>query len=272
MNWKEKPADPSKVWLNRSLELAINITCNWSCQACDAFSQLRTTNIVRKGTMTMGQIMHFVDEMHERNGYFGRIRILGGEPTIAPLFRDIVHKLHAYLVVPGYVGELEVITNGTHPEKIQPVREFLSRVRVSGEAAKQKSHTANLVHSPKTLGYIGRQCNAPGHCGWSLNYWGYFPCSSGAGLSRFHDWQHWQRLSLPVSLKETWPDLIDLCQFCYHALREEDKIKCGTGMLPGQAELNKPSAENQELMDSWLAGREPTLPVYGQLTAVPKSA
>lgn len=271
-SWKEPPADRSKVWLNKSLELAINLTCNWTCIACDAFSQLRTTNIVRKGTMTLEQIWHFIGEMHQRNAYFGRIRILGGEPTIAPRFLEIVKLLREELVLKGYVGQLEVITNGTNPEKIEPAKQYLNRVRVSGEAAKQRAHTANLVHSPSTLGYVGKQCNAPGHCGWSLNYWGYYPCSSGAGLSRFHDWQRWQRLSLPVTLKETWPDLIDLCQHCYHALREDDKIKCGTGTLPGQAELNTPSPENQKLMDSWMAGREPSLPVYGQLTQVPESA
>lgn len=272
MNWKDKPQDTSKKWLNKSLELAINLFCNWDCIACDAFSQLHTVSIVKKGTMTLEQIWFFIGEMHRENAYFGRIRILGGEPTINPKFPEITKLLHDELVVPGYVGCLEVITNGTHPEKLLPVKPLLSRVRTSGESAKQAAHTANLVHSPATLGYHGNQCNAPNHCGWSLNFWGFYPCSSGAGLSRFHDWERWQRLSLPVSLKETWPDLIDLCQHCYHALRSEDKIKCGTGMLPGQAELNKPSPENQALLDSWLAGRQPTLRAYGALTSEPVSA
>lgn len=263
MNWKSPPADPTKKWLNKSLELAINLFCNWECIACDAFSQLHTISIVRQGTMTLRQIQHFISEMKERNAYFGRIRILGGEPTINPLFQTIASMLHAELVTTGHVGLLEVITNGSHPERIESAKQYLGKVRVSGEKAKQAAHVANLVHSPYSLGYIGKQCNQPGHCGWSLNYWGYYPCSSGAGLCRFHDWQQWQRLKLPVSLKETWPDLIDLCQHCYHALRDEDKIKCGTGMKPGQAELNKPSASNQEVLDKWLSGANPTLPVYG---------
>ena len=268
MDWKAPPLDPAKRWLNKSLELAINLFCSWQCHACDAFSQFPTISIVRRGTMTISQIEHFVAEMKEANAYFGRIRILGGEPAINPKLPQIAELLHRELVQKGHVGRLEIITNGDHMEKLTPaVRQYLEKVRVSGEAAKQAAHVANLVHSPKSLGYIGKQCGQPGHCGWALNYWGYYPCSSGAGLSRFHDWQNWQRLKLPVSLKETWPDLVDLCQHCYHALRPEDKIKCGTGMQPGQAELNKPSPENQALLDSWLAGRQPTLAVYGGGTA-----
>lgn len=264
MNWKGPPADRDKVWLNKSLELAINLYCNWSCVACDAFSQLHAAHITRHGTMTVPQIEHFIREMKERNAYFGRIRILGGEPTINPRFLEITMLLYQELVLTGHIGLLEVITNGTHPEKLLPAKPYLARIRVSDEVQKQRTHTANLVHSPKTLGYLGKVCGTPGHCGWSLNYWGYFPCSSGAGLSRFHDWQRWQRLSLPVSLNETWPDLVDLCQYCYHALRPEDKIKCGTGMQPEQAQLNRPSPENQALIDRWLGGARSTLPVYGQ--------
>lgn len=264
MDWKAPPADSSKLWLNKSLEIQIILACNWSCIACDQFSQLRTVSFVRKGTMTLEQLKFFIDEMHKHNAYFGRIRLVGGEPTIAPQFANIVALLHSYLVLRGHVGALEVVTNGSKPEKIQPVRMMLDRVRPSGEAAKQRDHTANLVHSPASLGYQGKMCSAPWHCGWSLNYWGFFPCSSGAGLSRFHDWTRWQRTSLPLGkTMDVWPDLQELCNHCYHGLRPEHKIKCGTGTLPGQAELNKPSAENQKLLDRWQAGALPTWPVYG---------
>lgn len=264
MNWKDAPADTSKLWLNKSLEIQLLLACNWSCIACDQHSNLRTVSFVRKGTMTLGQIDFFIREMKEANAYFGRIRLVGGEPTIAPRFAEIAERLHTELVKPGYIGRLEVVTNGSHPEKIQPVKVYLEKVRTSDERDKQRDHTANLIHSPASLGYQGKICSAPWHCGWSLNYWGFFPCSSGAGLSRFHDWERWQKVALPSGdTMKTWPDLQELCNHCYHALRPEHKIKCGTGQQPGQAELNKPSEANQKLLDEWTAGKLPTWAVYG---------
>lgn len=271
MNWKSPPSDPNKKWLNRSLELQIILACNWACPACDSFSQFPKLAFTRKGTMTLEQIWFFIGEMHRENAYFGRIRILGGEPSIAPLFPEIVKILRAELVDKGHIGFLEVITNGSHPEKIEPVKLLLDRVRVSGERAKENAHVANLVHTPLSLGYEGKVCSAPGFCGWSLNYWGFFPCSSGAGLARFlDDVPRWQRLSLPTGkTMENWPDLTDLCGSCYHSLRDEDKIKCGVK----KPELNKPSEDNQQRLDSWFAGRQPKWEAYyGALTPEPVSA
>ncbi len=66
--------------------------------------------------MSFAQIGHFVGEMKTANAYFGRIRILGGEPTINPKFAEICALLHKELVTTGHVGVLEVITNGSNPE------------------------------------------------------------------------------------------------------------------------------------------------------------
>lgn len=269
MNWKDPPSDPAKNWVNRSLELQINLTCNWQCVSCDAFSQF-PISFTKKGTMTQAQIDYFIEEMKSNNAYFGRIRILGGEPTINPLFATIVEKLYKELV-PEYIGYLEVITNGTHPEKISPVRALFNKVRVSGEKAKERAHTASLVQSPASLGYEGIICGSPWHCGMSLNYWGYYPCSGGAGVARFHDWAMWARLQLPLSInwkypekptaiRDNWQELQQLCNHCHYALKPEDKIKSGTR----DWEKNKPNEENQKLLDAWLAGKLPMWYTYGK--------
>jgi hypothetical protein len=271
MNWKDPPADPSKNWINKSLELQANLTCNWTCISCDQFSQFPMFSFIKRGSMTMHQIDHFAREMIENNAYIGRIRIVGGEPTVNKMFGEIVRTLHEALV-PEHIGFIEVVTNGTHPEIILPVREFLNKVRVSGEAAKQKSHTASLVHSPASLGYQGIICKAPWHCGISLNHWGFFPCSSGAGLARFHNWMFWAKLNLPLSKElgnatavwDNWPDLQDLCNHCCYALKPEDKIKSGTS----DWSKNTPSPENQKLIDEWKSGFARDWPVYGQPAAV----
>lgn len=266
MGWKDAPRDPAKVWLNRSLELQILLACSWSCQSCDAFSQFHGISWVKKGTMTVAQIRHFVEEMKAANAYFGRIRILGGEPTMHPRFAEIVEMLHAELV-PDYVGHLEVITNGDNPQKIEPVKHLLQKVRVSGEAAKRKSHTANLRATPESLGYSGKRCGQPEHCGWSLSYYGYAPCSSGAGIMRLRDLmpEH-QRTSLPIarSTEAAWPDLQKLCDLCYHGLDDADKVKSGTAYENPEELLNNvPSPDAWKNLAPWLHGKQPDWSVYG---------
>lgn len=275
MNWKLPPSDKSKRWLNPSLELQILLACSWSCQSCDAFSQFHGISWVKKGTMTIAQIQHFIDEMKEQNAFLGRIRILGGEPTMHGKFQDIVRMLHAELVVTGHVGHLEVITNGDNPEKIEPVKHLIKKVRVSGEAAKQRSHTANLRATPRSLGYEGKRCGQPEFCGWSLSFYGYAPCSSGAGIMRLRDLMELQqRTSLPTEkgTEKTWPELQELCNDCYHGLRDEDKVKSGTGMKPGQHALNVPSTEVWENLAPWLHGKNADWPIYGQEARVPAEA
>ena len=235
---------------------------------CDSFSQFPLP-FTKRGTMTMDQIDHFIKEMQENNAYIGRIRFVGGEPTTNRMFAEIVSRIYKGLV-PEFIGCLEVITNGTHLEVVKPVRQLLSKVRVSGEAAKDKAHTASLVHSPASLGYQGTICGSPWHCGISLNYWGYYPCSGGAGLARFRDWGEWQRTKLPLSVnwtypekptavRDNWPDLQLLCNHCHYALNPADKIKSGTR----DWSKNKPNEENQKLLDAWMAGKLPSWKVYG---------
>jgi len=228
---------------------------------CDVFSNLPSISWVRKATMSLTQIEKFCQEMKNTNTYIGRVRLLGGEPTLHPRLVEI-SSMMSDLVSEGHLGQVEIITNGSHPEKIVPARNYIDKIRVSGEKDKQKHHTANLAATPHSLGYEGKMCNAPWHCGISLNYYGYFPCSSGAGLARLmNDMERWQRLSLPQRpVLEEWPDLQDLCNYCYHGLRDEDKVKCGTSNY----KLNVPNQEMWGHLAPWLHGKQPdSWKVYG---------
>ena len=269
MSWKD-PAPPNRRYIHRSLELQINLYCNWTCVSCDSFSQFPQLPFTKAGVFDLGQVRTFIGEMHAANGWIGRIRILGGERTVNPRFALIVEVLKTEVVERGHVGELEVITNGSHPEKIAPVKHLLNRVRVSGEARKNNEHVANMIHSPRSLGYEGKVCSAPYHCGWSLNHWGFFPCSAGAGLARFlDDVPRWQRTSLPLGKTlEIWPDLTDLCGDCYHSLKPEHKIKSGTS----DPSRNQPNDENAKRLGEWHSGKQMDWPVYGQLTNAPLAA
>ena len=262
-SWKSPPVDTNKLWLNRSLELLITLVCNWSCVSCNAFSQFSSFGFVKKGTMTIAQIEHFCREMKQGNAYFGRIRVLGGEPSLHPQFSEIIEMLHGELVLGGHVHHLEVITNGTHPERIKPVSHLIGKVKVSGEGAKEKHHVANLIHTPKSLGYSGKRCNQPEHCGWTLSYYGYSACSSAAGIQRLRDMmgQDHQKLELPQvrGTNANWPKLQDMCDLCFCGLRPEDKIRSGTS----DPDKNLPGPDVIEDINSWKSGKQPDWPIYG---------
>lgn len=258
MNWKAPPND-GKLWINKSMELQILLLCNWNCHACDQHSNMPGISYVKKSTMTMDQIGVFIEEMKENNAYIGRIRVMGGEPTLHPKFYDMLKLLRTELVKNNHVGQLEVITNGSKSEVINVCKEHIDKVRVSGEAAKQREHVANLAATPNSLGYAGKICSAPWHCGFSLNYYGYFPCSAGAGIARLHDIMKHQRLTLPLNGIKDWPELQELCNFCYHGLRQEHKVKCGTDLY----QLNVPSEESWRSLGPWLNGKQPDWRVYG---------
>lgn len=261
MNWKAKPADKSKTRISKSIEIQIMLLCNWACQACDQFSQFPSISFVKRATMTEGQIEHFIKEMRDNNAYIGRIRLVGGEPSAHPKFEGLVKMLHAGLVATGHIGQIEVVTNGSKQERIVPLKPYIEKVRISDEKDKQRTHVANLAATPAELGYPGTMCSAPWHCGFSLNYYGYFPCSSGAGIARMRDWMVWQRLALPVEgVMAAWPNLQELCNHCYHGLKDEHKVRCGTAVN----ELNAPSKDAWSHLGPWLAGKQPAWPVYGE--------
>lgn len=263
MNWKSPPADPSKKWLNKSLELLITLVCNWSCVSCNAFSQFSSFGFVKKGTMTLAQISHFCDEMERDNAYFGRIRILGGEPTLHPQFHAIVTMLYERLVAKGHVGHLEIITNGTHMDRIRPIQHMIAKVKPSGERAKDKHHVANLIHTPKSLGYKGQRCGQPEFCGWTLSAYGFSACSSAAGIQRLRDMmgpEH-QKLELPQvrGTNANWPHLQDMCDLCFCGLKPEHKIRSGTR----DPSRNQPGPDVVDDVNAWAGGKQPDWPRYG---------
>jgi organic radical activating enzyme len=257
MGWKDPPP-AGKKWLNRSLEIQVMLACNWRCCACDQLSQFPQINFVKRGTMTLAQIERFVAEMKEHNAYFGRIRLVGGEPSLHPKLVEIVQTLRQ--LIPEHCHQIELVTNGSHPEKLEPVRKLL-KVRVSNAADKEKHHVANLAATPESKGYAGKRCNSPEHCGWSLSYYGFAPCSAGAGIMRLWDAMEHQRLTLPLAGKtnDNWPDIQKLCDKCYHGLRAEDKVRCGMNGV----EKNQPEPQTKVVLDSWLSGKQPEWNTYG---------
>ena len=195
--WKKPPADPEMLWVNTSLEIQILLQCNFSCAPCDAFSNYHGVHWIKKGTMSLKQIKHFEEEMRDNNAYLGRVRLLGGEPTMHPKLEEICQIMKG-LQNDGHIHVVEMVTNASNMEKANEVKKYINKIRRSDLNEKNKTMVANLVHTPKSLGVAPFICSAPRFCGLSLNAFGYFPCSADAGLARLlNDVPRWQRTELP---------------------------------------------------------------------------
>jgi hypothetical protein len=59
-------------------------------------------------------------------------------------------------------------------------------------------------------------------------------------------------------VRENWPDLNDLCDRCYHGLRDEDKQRCGTS----DPDRNKPGVHIAARIQEWQNGKKATWPIY----------
>jgi len=202
--------------------------------------------------MTVDQIQYFADEMREKQAYFGRIRMLGGEPTLHPKLEEICQILRG-LVEDGHIGFLEMVTNASHMEKAAIVKPYQVKIRRSSAAEKDKRMVANLVQVPNTLGIAPKICSAPSYCGLNLNVCGFFPCSAGAGLAKLmSEVPRWQRMSVPTRpFIEEWPDLLDLCGWCFHGISDgaiKETLKCG----PANYEKNTPHEAMWKHLAPWL--------------------
>jgi len=270
--WKKGPDKEGMLYVNTSLEVQILLQCNFSCSPCDAFSNYHGVHWIKKGTMTLKQIKHFAAEMRDNNASLGRVRLLGGEPTMHPKLEEIC-KIMQGLQKDGHVRIVEMVTNASNMEKANEVKPYLNKIRRSDLNEKNKTMVANLVHTPKSLNTKAYICSAPSFCGLSLNAFGYFPCSSGAGLARLlNDVPRWQRTELPKKpFMEIWPDLLDLCSHCYHSLPVEKKqeLKCG----PKNYEKNTPNPEMWSYLSQWINGRVTPRDwkVYGEETLSDKA-
>src|ERR1044072_6471890 len=92
----------------KHIELEINTACDLACFACDRMSDVASKGVPN---MTVKQVRRFVDESLDEKWEWERIRLLGGEPTIHPQFREMASLLMEYRRYHPRVF-LQVLSNG----------------------------------------------------------------------------------------------------------------------------------------------------------------
>jgi len=172
--------------------------------------------------MTALQLGRFMTQVEEKGDVWDTVAVMGGEPSLHPMFKDIVAALWGRLVKAGLVKVLQVWTNGTIEMDFGdlPVRTLAAdeesepdgHIHVIVADHKAKLHYQAFL-APKDTGQRRAPCESLGICGIALNASGYWPCGPAGAISRLFGWQEYAKQELPDNAGD-WDDLEPFCELC----------------------------------------------------------
>lgn len=202
-----------RSWLS-IIELDVTEFCNLGCvsccRGCDQFPTDRS--------LSLDIVKQFVQESIELNYHWHRIGLLGGEPTLHPMFRELIQLLRPYKELHPQC-DIWLMTNGTVWQKVP---EWLRLVVNTNHSY----HHAFYV-SPKDEGLWGtnRRCECVSKCGIGLGNYGYTPCILGTTMCRLFGYKGIRHL------KDCTPDRLmkmfeEHCQHCgWYLVDSDDRSK-----------------------------------------------
>jgi hypothetical protein len=224
------------------VELNMTMRCNLRCFGCNRMCNRYTD---RTEDMTTAQIQRFLDQARDTQPVH-LVKMVGGEPLLHPQFPEIFWML-VDAIDKGIIQGVKVNSNGTVPRP-PGIPRFTPGVRWIGKPPRKKRH-APYLWSPLDLGIKNRggPCSMPRRCGFSLDMYGWLPCSAAIQIVRMNHWEHLYRDTIP---SEVWA-MDQLCPNCIHVLD-------GRGLAPSPrcsekipVELTQATPYWQHLIDTW---------------------
>jgi len=215
--------DADGIPRSRHAEIEINTSCDCLCPCCDRFVDVAPTS-----DMTLEQVKHFVRESLELDWEWGRIHVLGGEPTLHPEFLAILEELLRYRERhPSLL--LRVISNGSG--KLARYRQWLQEhgivLNVESKAGGRRLPPwfCNMWLAPQDQpgavpGEPVEPCAIFGieGCGLGITKHGIFLCGAGAAIARVVGLdigvQHLSQVTYALMLDQAR----ELCHLCGHTL------------------------------------------------------
>ena len=190
-----------------NLELNITLQCNLACSNCN-----RLCHIYRDRTehMSLEQIDKFIKQA-KAGGGISKLKVLGGEPLLHPQFVEIYHML-TDAAKDGIIKCIKIESNKTLPH---PNVEAFPFVSWKGRVPEKKKHQP-ILWSPRDLGVVTPigTCQQLSKCGYSLDKYGYLPCSLAIMLCRLFGMTDLYRYEFPT---EPW-GLDQLCPDCIFSM------------------------------------------------------
>ena len=197
------------------IEIDITYACNLHCLNCNR-SVVHAKEALH---MTVEQVRSFVDESNSRHKRWRRIRVLGGEPTLHPSFKQIIEELGRY-----HAGHpdciVEVVTNGYGEHVNQALARLPGWVWVDNT---RKTSPVQPQFGPFNMAPcddpafrtadFSNGCVVQRDCGMGLTPLGFYPCAVAGGVDRVLG----QGLGRP-QLPDDSDDMLDavraLCRLC----------------------------------------------------------
>ncbi len=168
------------------IEIDITYLCNLHCLNCNrSVSQARDDM-----HMPVDMVRAFVDDSIRRAKRWRRIRVLGGEPTLHPEFREIISELRRYKEwCPTCI--VEVVSNGYGALVNRRLGELPADVMVDNTAktSRIQPHFGPFNLAPVddiryALTDYSNACAIVRDCGMGLTPMGYYPCAVAGGIDR----------------------------------------------------------------------------------------
>lgn len=172
------------------LEINITYRCTLACANCNRV--IDRVKYTEETDVTPEFVARHMLEAEESNHRWKDINIIGGEPTIHPRFREIVHVLLEYQKKSGC--KLEVSTNGYSEQTRKEIEwvKSLGCVRVTNskkDGIRVPRHIgftqAPSDTHPELVEYKG--CKLPRTQGIALDYRGYYVCATAAVIANIFD-------------------------------------------------------------------------------------
>jgi len=224
-----------------NIEVNITLQCNLACPNCN-----RLCHIYRDRTehMVVGQIEKFIEQAKAGGGIY-KLKLLGGEPLLHPQFVDI-YNLLTKAAQDGIIKGIKVESNKTIP---RPKVDDSAFVSWKGRPQRKKKHQPALW-SPKDMGVVTPigKCQQLSKCGYSLDKYGYLPCSPAIMIARLLGLTHLYKRELPM---KPW-GLEELCPHCVFSMDQEWRNKYSSKCIfDFTEEENTPTKTFKEGLDKF---------------------
>lgn len=198
------------------IEIDITYRCNLRCLNCNRSVNTAPSN----QSMTVEQIRQFIDDTVAVGKAWRSIRILGGEPTRHPDFRQIITMLRDYRATHNPGCSIEVVSNG-HGPAVQAQLDWLPPDIFIENTAKQGNVTP--FFRPFSMAPVDDMqyqsadyrngCQVISSCGMGLGPTGYYQCAVAAGIDRVVG-MGIGRPRLPADADDLHDQMLATCRLC----------------------------------------------------------